>query len=103
MMAKVLLAYKHQLVPRIGREVNIGDKSIALFLLSNASIVAIENYCALTDAPVVAGTVSGENLYEPMKDYKISLTTGKVAPPDECTLKVYPLSIEGDSIYCQVD
>ncbi|CZQ81576.1 nitrite reductase (NAD(P)H) small subunit [Trichococcus collinsii] len=99
MTEKIFLTTKNTLLPQIGRSVSIGNKKIALFQLSDGRITAIEDFCRLTDGPVLEGTVSGEYLYEPMRDYKISLIDGCIQDPDEGQLKVYELLIEDGDIY----
>lgn len=99
MTNKVLIATTNQLFPRIGRQVFIEGKSVALFRLTDNQIVALEDYCPLTQAPILEGIVSGEYLYEPMRDYKISLLTGEIQAPDEGQVKTYPIVLEGKNIY----
>ena len=101
-MAKVFATTKSKLLPRIGRSVTIEDQAIAIFEISDGRVFAIEDFCPLTQGPVLEGMVSGEFLYEPMRDYKISLVDGKIQEPDEGQLKVYPVTIENDAIYLEV-
>ncbi|MBU5584511.1 hypothetical protein KQJ29_33535, partial [Enterococcus sp. S181_ASV_20] len=51
---------------------------------------------------VLEGIVSGEYLYEPMREYKISLIDGKIQEPDEGQLRVFPVEIIDDDIYIEV-
>jgi len=99
MTEKIFLTTTDALFPQIGRSVSIGNKKIALFQLSDGRITAIEDFCTLTGGPVLEGTVSGEYLYEPLRDYKISLLDGRIQDPDEGQLKVYELLIEDGNIY----
>ncbi len=99
MTEKTFLTTTDVLLPQVGRSVSIGDKKIALFQLSDGRIIAIEDFCPLTNGPVLEGIVSGEYLYEPLRDYKISLIDGRIQEPDEGQLKVYELLIEDRNIY----
>jgi len=101
MTNKIFLTKIETLLPQIGRSVSIGSKKLALFQLSDGRITAIEDFCPLTGGPVLEGTVSGEYLYEPLRDYKISLIDGRIQEPDEGQLQVYELLLEDGNIYLQ--
>ena len=101
-MTKLLATKKAKLIPRIGRLIDLQGERIALFQLSDGRVCAIEDYCPLTQGPVLEGIVSGEYLYEPMREYKISLIDGKIQEPDEGQLRVFPVEIIDDDIYIEV-
>lgn len=99
---RVLATKKSKLIPRVGRSVLLEKQKIAIFQISDGRIFAIEDYCPLTNAPVLEGIVSGEYLYEPMREYKISLVDGAIQEPDEGQLKVYPVEVIDDDIFVEV-
>lgn len=99
---RVLATKKSKLIPRVGRSVVLEKQKIAIFQISDGRIFAIEDYCSLTNAPVLEGIVSGEYLYEPMREYKISLVDGAIQEPDEGQLKVYPVEVIDDDIFVEV-
>lgn len=99
---RVLATKKSKLIPRVGRSVVLEKQKIAIFQISDGRIFAIEDYCPLTNAPVLEGIVSGEYLYEPMREYKISLVDGAIQEPDEGQLKVYPVEVIDDDIFVEV-
>lgn len=99
---RVLATKQSKLMPRVGRSVVIEDQKIALFQVTDGRVFAIEDNCPLTNAPVLEGIVSGEYLYEPMREYKISLVDGLIQEPDEGQLTVYPVEIIGDDIFVEV-
>lgn len=99
---RVLATKKSKLIPRVGRSVVLEKQKIAIFQISDGRIFAIEDYCPLTNAPVLEGIVSGEYLYEPMREYKISLVDGAIQEPDEGQLKVYPVEVINDDIFVEV-
>lgn len=99
---RVLATKKSKLIPRVGRSVVLEKQKIAIFQISDGRIFAIEDYCPLTKAPVLEGIVSGEYLYEPMREYKISLVDGAIQEPDEGQLKVYPVEVIDDDIFVEV-
>ena len=99
---RVLATKKSKLIPRVGRSVVLEKQKIAIFQISDGRIFAIEDYCPLTNAPVLEGIVSGEYLYEPMREYKISLVDGAIQEPDEGQLKVYPVEVIDEDIFVEV-
>ena len=48
------------------------------------------------------GMVAGEYVFEPMRDYKISLVDGKIQEPDQGQVAVYPVSVVGDKVYIEL-
>ncbi|MBC1906504.1 nitrite reductase small subunit NirD [Listeria booriae] len=98
-MTKTYIADMASLTPLIGREVQFNDTAIALFRLSDDSIKAIENRCPHKNGPLAEGTVSGTHVFCPLHDYKISLTTGEVAAPDEGCVQTYETVIENGQIF----
>jgi len=99
---RILATQKNKLMPQVGRSVQIDSQKIALFQTSDGAIYALEDYCPLTDSPILEGVVSGTYLYEPMRDYKISLVDGKVQEPDTGQLKTYSVFLDGDDVYLEV-
>lgn len=90
-----------ELVPRVGRLVKVQDDEIAVFLLSDNEIVALENFNPLTKGTIVDGTVSGAFLYEPMRDYKISLKDGMILDDDAegVQIRTFPVEITAGRVY----
>lgn len=99
---KVFATNKSKLMPLVGRSVTIDKEKIAIFEISDGRIFAIADYCPLTKAPILEGLVSGEYVYEPMRDYKISLVDGRIQEPDEGQVTVFPVTVEGDAIYVEL-
>jgi len=87
---------------QIGKEVHVNGKSIALFHLSNGEVKAIANSCPHNNGPLAEGIVSGEYVFCPLHDWKISLTTGEVQKPDNGCVEVYETEIKDDHIYLMV-
>lgn len=98
---KVFATNKSKLMPQVGRSVTIDNQKIAIFEISDGRIFALADQCPLTNGPILEGLVSGEYVYEPMRDYKISLVDGKIQEPDEGQVPVFPVTVEGDEIYVE--
>lgn len=96
---KVLITTVNELQTRVGRSFRVKDKEIALFRLSDGSVRAIGNVCPHKQGPLAEGTVSGEYVFCPLHDYKISLVDGKVQEPDEGCVDVYETAVENENIY----
>lgn len=99
---KVLATKKAHLMPRVGRSVIINDQKIALFETTAGNIYALADYCPLTEGPILEGLVSGEFVYEPMRDYKISLVDGKIQEPDEGQIKTFPVEVTDEDVYVEI-
>ncbi|MDH6363225.1 nitrite reductase (NADH) small subunit [Enterococcus sp. PF1-24] len=102
MSKQVYLTDFDKLVPRVGRSVTINGEKIAIFLLTDGTVHAVEDNCPITNWPILEGTVAEHYVYEPMRDYKISLLDGKIQEPDEGQIKVYPIEISDGKIYTTI-
>ncbi|MCJ8014139.1 nitrite reductase small subunit NirD [Paenibacillus sp. KQZ6P-2] len=87
------------LKPQIGKEVRVLDQSIALFLLSNGEVRAVSNRCPHKNGPLAEGIVSGEFVFCPLHDWKISLITGEVQKPDDGCIKTYETAVIDGFVY----
>lgn len=99
---KVFVANIDDLQQRIGREIVVNDKKIAVFLLSDNSVKAIGGVCPHKNGPLAEGIVSGEYVYCPLHEYKVSLVDGKVQEPDTGCVATYETSVEDGKVYVMV-
>lgn len=83
----------------LGKTVTIGSKEIAIFKLENGEIRAIENRCPHKGGVLAEGIVSGEYVFCPMHDWKISVIDGKVQAPDTGCVQSFPVEIKDDEVY----
>lgn len=97
---RTLVANYSDLPVRSGYAINIDDIEIALFKATNGKIFAIENRSPHPKGGVLTeGLVSGEYVFCPVYDWKISLSDGKVQAPDEGQVKAYQVEVEGEKVY----
>jgi len=83
----------------IGKEVEIDGESIAMFRLSSGEVRAIGSRCPHTNGPLAEGIVSGEFVYCPLQDWKVSLATGLVQDPDEGQVRTYEVELKNGEIF----
>ena len=83
----------------LGKTVRIGSHDIALFHLANGKFRAIENRCPHKGGVLVEGMVSGEHVFCPMHDWKISMEDGNVQKPDHGCVKTYKVEVENEDVY----
>lgn len=89
---------------RIGVRVRIGNEEAAVFRLSDGRVFALENKNPHRKGGVISeGMVSGEYLYDPLYDWKISLVTGQVQAPDEGRVKTYPVQVNNGLVYIGIN
>jgi nitrite reductase (NADH) small subunit len=85
---------------RSGYSIKIDDTEIALYKLSNGEVYAIENRSPHPKGGVLSeGLVSGEYVYCPVYDWKISLKSGKVQAPDEGQVRTFKVELEEDIVF----
>ena len=92
-----------QLPIQAGTSIQINNQEIALFRLTNNEVYAIENKSPHPKGGVLAeGLVSGNYVFCPVYDWKISLIDGQVQSPDEGQVKTFPIEIIEGNVYIQV-
>lgn len=99
----VLVGPISELPEKLGKTVTIGIKEIAVFKLESGEIRAIENRCPHKGGVLAEGIVSGEYVFCPMHDWKISVVDGKVQDPDVGCVRSYPVEIKDDKVFILLD
>jgi nitrite reductase (NADH) small subunit len=95
---RIKVAKISELPIHLGKTVNIGNVEIALFRLANGDVRAIENRCPHKGGVLAEGMLSGEHVFCPMHDWKISVIDGKVQAPDTGCVTVYETEIEDEDV-----
>jgi nitrite reductase (NADH) small subunit len=99
-LTKVAVAKYSDLAERAGYSITIDQNDIALFKLSNGKVRAIENCSPHPKGGALSeGLVSGEYVFCPVYDWKISLIDGKVQAPDEGQVRTFSVEVEDDIVY----
>lgn len=84
---------------RLGRVVRLDKEEIAVFKTTNGRIFALENKSPGPRGGTIAeGIISGQVLFDPICDWKISLTDGKVLDPDTGQVQTYPVQVLGNEV-----
>ncbi|MEH7073014.1 nitrite reductase small subunit NirD [Neobacillus drentensis] len=85
---------------RSGYSLKIDDTEIALFKVTSGEVYAIENRSPHPKGGVLSeGLVSGEYVYCPVYDWKISLKDGKVQAPDEGQVRTFKVELAEDIVF----
>jgi nitrite reductase (NADH) small subunit len=95
----VFIGTTTDLPEKLGKTVTIGNKEIAVFKLENGKIRAIENRCPHKGGVLAEGIVSGEYVFCPMHDWKISVIDGNVQAPDEGCVQSYPVEVIDNQVF----
>ncbi|PLR83028.1 nitrite reductase (NAD(P)H) small subunit [Bacillus canaveralius] len=96
---KVFVGKIYDMPERLGKTMQVGNKEIAIFKLSNGTVRAVENRCPHKGGVLSEGMVSGEFVFCPMHDWKICLDNGKVEEPDSGCVQTYRTNLEGENVY----
>lgn len=95
----IKVANLSELPTQLGKEVIINEIEIAIFKLTNGEVKAVENKCPHKQGPLSEGIVSGEYVFCPLHDRKLSLLDGRVQKPDHGCVKTYQVTVDGDNVY----
>jgi len=80
-----------------------GRKSIAVYNL-DGDFFATDDTCTHGDASLAEGDIEGGEVICPFHMGAFDIRTGEAtAPPCVSPIRVYPVRIEGDIVYVQVD
>ncbi len=84
---------------RLGRVVRLGNEEIAIFKTTDGRIYALENKSPGPRGGTIAeGIISGDVLFDPICDWKISLTDGQVLDPDTGQVRIYPVQVDAEEV-----
>lgn len=99
-MTKVYLTDFDTLPEKIGQVFQLDGEEIVLFRLSSGEVRAIENKSPHPKGGTLSeGLISGEFVFCPLYDWKISLRDGKVQAPDEGKVKIYPVERDKEQVF----
>jgi nitrite reductase (NADH) small subunit len=85
---------------QLGKTVHLPGRDIAVFRMTDGTVHALENRTAhIKGGPLAEGMVSGEFVYCPLRDQKISLLTGEVQAPDTGTIAIFPIILEQGRVW----
>lgn len=97
---KLEVANYSELPERTGQIIKLDGEEIVLIRLTNGLIRAIENKSPHPKGGTLSeGLVSGDYIYCPLYDWKISLVDGMVQAPDEGKVKIHQTEVLDDSVY----
>ncbi|MFC4777914.1 nitrite reductase small subunit NirD [Paenibacillus sp. GCM10023252] len=89
---------------RRSRVLRFGDLELALFLLSDGTVKAVENSCPHKQGKLSEGMVCDHHVYCPLHDWKIDLRDGKVQDPDDGCVTTFPAKVDaGGNVVLQID
>ncbi|MGI8315594.1 nitrite reductase small subunit NirD [Halobacillus mangrovi] len=99
MLNEVFVAKVEDLPEKIGKTTVVGDLELAIFKLDNGKVHVIENRCPHKGGVLAEGLVSGEHVFCPMHDWKISVKDGKVQEPDVGCVQTFEVAIKNEEVY----
>jgi nitrite reductase (NADH) small subunit len=99
----IRVAYCDDIPLREGREVVIGNRSIAVFNLG-ARFLAVDNRCPHRGGPLADGIVTGDNVVCPLHGWKIDLQNGNVQRPAEtpACVKTFATKVEAGMLLLEI-
>jgi nitrite reductase (NADH) small subunit len=99
-ITRIPVANYSNLKEQTGYSIKVDDKEIALFKTSKGHVYALENHSPHPKGGVLSeGLVSGDYVFCPVYDWKISLVDGNVQAPDTGQVKMYNIEIESDIVF----
>ncbi|MCQ6563085.1 nitrite reductase small subunit NirD [Paenibacillus mendelii] len=104
MTTKLLVANLSDIDVKGSRTMRVKGTDIAVFRLTDGSVLAVENKCPHKGGVLSEGMVCGTSVHCPLHDWRIDLRSGRVHEPDEGCVNTYETEIdrESGSIYITI-
>lgn len=101
---KLFVANVNDIDFRSSRTIKYNDLEIAVFKMTDGSVLAVENKCPHKGGVLSEGMVCGHAVHCPLHDWKIDLRSGKVQEPDEGCITTFETEIDqsNGSIYVTI-
>ncbi|WP_078393770.1 nitrite reductase small subunit NirD [Shouchella patagoniensis] len=96
---KIFVADRNELSIGLGKQVSVDGVVLALFLQSDGTVNAIENACPHKGGPLSDGIVSGEHVFCPLHDWKISTKTGMAQGADKGCVTCFEVEVNNGKVY----
>jgi nitrite reductase (NADH) small subunit/3-phenylpropionate/trans-cinnamate dioxygenase ferredoxin subunit len=101
-MAFTKVATVQEVAPGQGKQVKVGNKTIALFNVGG-TFHAIDDTCPHRGGPLSEGTVVGTQVTCPWHGANFDLTTGAhLSPPARSDVACYAVQVVGDAVEVDV-
>lgn len=97
MTTKLLVANLSDIDVKGSRRIKVEDIEIAMFRLTDGSVLAVENRCPHKGGLLSEGMVCGSTVHCPLHDWKIDLRSGIVKEPDDGCIKTFETEIDHNS------
>ena len=99
----IRVAYCEDIPLREGREVVVGNRSVAVFNLGE-KFLAIESRCPHRGGPLADGILSGESVVCPLHGWKIDLQNGSVRRPPETVacVRTFAAKVEAGMLLLEI-
>lgn len=102
-ITRLEVANVDSLPERAGQVFTINGNEIALFKLTNGEVKAVANRSPHPKGGTLAdGLVSGNYVYCPLYDWKISLEDGAVQAPDEGQVDTYQVEVIDNKVFLHI-
>lgn len=103
MSERIKVAQTDQLAPGRSKLIKAKGREIALFNVAG-SFYAIGNSCSHSSGPLVEGRLYGNIVTCPWHGAQFDVTTGQVCGgPATKPVNIYPVYIEGNSIFIEIN
>jgi nitrite reductase (NADH) small subunit len=89
-------------IPNFGKKVITVSGQEVLFINIKGTIYAVENECPHQGSPLTAAIVKDGYIACPRHGYRFNLSDGSCSDHPECTLRTYPVELQGDDILIEL-
>lgn len=99
---EVVLGPVSDLTPGEGRTFVVENRQIAVFLLLDGTVRAMDAVCPHKSGPLADGQIDGSVVVCPLHQYAFSLDNGRCASEAVGSVRTYPASVREGSVRVRV-
>ena len=97
------VCYLSELETLMGKYIELGEQQVAVFLLPDGSIHAVENLCPHQTGPLWMGDVVEGRVVCPWHGWEFDLKTGQCAHIPNTKVPVFETKVENGEVLVRVD
>jgi nitrite reductase (NADH) small subunit len=97
------VAQLNELVESEGKAVRVNNQVIALFKLPSGEVYAVENSCPHVGAPLDNGLVEDKKLTCLWHSWCFDLETGNSTNFPGASIKTFPVKIENEQVFIEIE
>jgi nitrite reductase (NADH) small subunit len=95
---RVRLCVLDDLPEGLGRGFVVAGRKVAVFRTRTGRVFAVDGVCPHKGGPLADGMLAGEQVVCPFHAFRFDARTGECDQPGECSIRAYPVEVQGGAV-----